>query len=37
MTTMADALPPPLPDDIDALRALILAERAERPNSPSAS
>jgi transposase len=30
MTTMADALPPPLPDDIDALRALILAERAER-------
>ena len=30
MTTMADALPPPLPDDIGALRALILAERAER-------
>ena len=28
MTTTADALPPPLPDDIGALRALILAERA---------
>jgi len=30
MMTMADALPPPLPDDVGALRALILAERAER-------
>jgi hypothetical protein len=30
MTTTADALPPPLPDDVSALRALILAERAER-------
>jgi transposase len=28
MTTTADALPPPLPDDIGALRTLILTERA---------
>lgn len=28
MTTTVDALPPPLPDDIGALRRLILAERA---------